>query len=871
MQSMQQVIGTAQGARLVRMPMPAIGVRDVLVRTRFSLISSGTETAAMQRGSVLPPHPDQPFILRHRPAPKPDDWEAASGCRIAKDGGLSWCRSGPEAYGYALFSPTLHLEGGTHHALSATIRIGAGNVSFGVLKADGSAWLATRFFSIPQPELTFRIDLDLPIGADELVKLVVSNHRPDRPEASHFAVTAVSHISWVPAENSPTSSEPGASRLASWMPFLKPPSHDDPPAGDVVVRGLDLPIDETQQQGWSLGYSAAGEVVAIGSAVREVGVGDLVACGGAGRANHAQYLSVPVLLTARVPAGVDARAACAATIGAIALQGLRRCKPELGQRVLIVGLGLLGQLTVQLAKAAGARVFGFDLDQARVALAKQRGLHDGASNESELARLVAHATAEQGVDAVIIAAAAKSDGPINLAMKLCRRRGRIVISGDVDIHPQRGDFYKKEIELAMATSYGPGRYDSAYEDEGRDYPYADVRWTANRNMQSFLEQLLNGSVTIEDLIGAEYPLDQAPAAYKHLIDSEPRPLTVRLAYPADNQPAPVPAAMCLSGGAKIRPGALKVVMVGAGGFAQSMLAPKLMAYPDLFQLHGIVSRDAIRGGMFARSIGIPTHGSELAPFLDNPDVDIVLIANRHREHAQYVCRALRAGKHVFVEKPLATTRDDLAAVAGAYEKLARPPHLAVGFNRRFSPSIIRLCDALADRKAPLVISYRVNAGKIPLDHWIQGQDGGGRNIGEACHMYDVFRRLAKSPVVSATASALGQRPSDMLANDHFSATMRYQDGSLATLLYTANGPKQGMPKERIEVFCDGECWVIDDFTHLARCSDGKVLWEGATDKGHAEELRLFGRAIQDGLPPTIPFGELMETSALALTIEDQLR
>ncbi|MEK7412361.1 MAG: bi-domain-containing oxidoreductase [Planctomycetota bacterium] len=869
---MLQVLGTSAGIAVARMPTPSIGSHDLLVRTRWSLISTGTETASLPPGGGPVPVVNSTWRLSEHSLPAPDTWTPLGGAARQLQAGQSWWRTPPESYAYALESASLRLAGGCHHAFSVRLRIGAGNVSFGVLKADGSAWLGTRVLHLPRSEQLLRVDLDLPVGAETEVRLVLSNHRPEGIAASEFALVEATHLSWEAATDAlaATATPVAPSTLERLLPFLRK-TEERVAQVPRLVADADLPRDDSTDQGWALGYSAAGEVVAVGAEVRGFAPGDLVACAGAGRASHAEWISVPVLLAAKLPPGLDCRAACTATVGAIALQGVRRAEPQLGERVAVIGLGLIGQLTVQLLRAAGCRVYGFDPQVARVEQARRRGLADGASDDKVFRSLIDHITGAVGVDAVIIAAAAKSAAPINLAMQICRRRGKVVVSGDIDLHPERADFYKKELDLRMATSYGPGRYDATYEEEGRDYPIAQARWTANRNLQAYLDCLADGSVTVDDLVGGEYAVEHAAGAYARLLGPGERPLALLLRYSQASEILPAAAlAVDLRGAQPLTAGPLRVGLVGAGAFAQSMLAPKLVAAGA--QLAALVSRSAERGGNTARILGIPRLASDPAALLSDPGVDALIIATRHHEHAAQVTAALRAGKHVFVEKPLAITREGLeavcAAVAAAPSK--QPPVLAVGFNRRVSPAALRLQEELAARRAPLTMVYRINAGRIPPDHWVQGPQGGGRNLGEACHFYDLFRALAGAPVCSFQAQALGQRSGDVLPNDHFSALIGYEDGSVATLVYAANGPKTGLSKERLEVFCDGRAWLLDDYVRLERAGAESPLWQGEVDKGHGEEMRRFVAACAGG-PWPIPFSELAETTALALNIEERLR
>jgi len=625
-------------------------------------------------------------------------------------------------------------------------------------------------------------------------------------------------------------------------------------------------------QGWAIGYSAAGEVMAVGDGIHDLSAGDLVAAAGAGQANHADYVNVPRNLVCRVPSGCALKQAASATVGAIALQGVRRAAPQLGERVAVVGLGLIGQITVQLLKAAGCRVIGLDTDPERVTRALALGLDAGATDADGCKALVRDLTAGFGADRTLITAATKSNTVINLAMELTRAKGTVVIVGDVGLGVDRSVFYRKEIDLLMSTSYGPGRYDSSYEAEGRDYPFSYVRWTLNRNMQAYLELIANGRMNFDALIDRVVPIDAAPATYVELAKAEDAlPLGVLIHYPDPQETEEEPARVTLRGHRPAPGERINYALVGAGAFGTAMLVPQMKKRADRYFLRGIVSRTGTQGSNFARDNQVEVLTSDLDAVLNDPGFQLVVIATRHHEHADQVVRSLAAGKHVFVEKPLAISWAELERVVSVHSDTVGEPLVMVGFNRRFSPALQMLKERLTARRSPLMIQYRLNAGYIALDHWVHGAAGGGRNIGEACHMYDVFRFLAGAAVRSVAASAIDPHELPYARNDNFAATITYEDGTVATLVYTALGPKSGLGKEHITVFCDGEAFIVDDFKKLTKASDGSVLWQsGDPDKGHFEELSRFGDAIANGGTAPIPFAEIVETSAVALQIEDLL-
>jgi predicted dehydrogenase/threonine dehydrogenase-like Zn-dependent dehydrogenase len=874
---MRQILMNSSGAVVARVPRPIVEPGSVLVRVHYSLVSIGTEIAPLRSTAAVAP--DSSTIERgmqyaslaqhylrasiRDPRKAIDRIARLAGQRVARlrprpaprvlhpvaVDGISWTPATPAARcttgaggmtlvtdetpaGYQVVSQPIVIP--TDHVPIVHVRgrVDAGAIAIGVLSERRERWIGSRTYETGPFEDTLAFD---PGGSREVTVVVATAGAAGR---SRLTLSSV-EISTAPAS-----------------------------AGGV-------PLNELDTQGWSVGYSAAGEVIGVGDGIADLVVGDLVACAGAGQANHADYISVKRNLVCRIPSGCPVNLAASATVGAIALQGVRRAAPQLGERVAVLGLGLIGQITAQLLRAAGCDVIGLDLDSARVDRARQLGMACGAGDADTLKGVVRDMTGGRGTDRTIITAATKSNAVVNLAMEVTRAKGTVVIVGDVGLKVEREIFYRKEIDLLMSTSYGPGRYDPSYEVDGRDYPYAYVRWTLNRNMQSYLELLARGRVDIQPLVDRVVPVDEAPAAYSALAEAAgAQPLAVLIRYADDSRDLPEPAdstRVVIRGHRTAAAGPLRYALVGAGAFGTSMLVPQMDKRQDRFFLKAVVSRNASQGGNFARQRRVEIFTSELDQVLHDPAIDLVVIATRHHEHATQVVRALEAGKHVFVEKPLALTWPELDRVAAVYRGLERPPMLLVGFNRRFSPALTMIRSLIAGRRAPLVISYRLNGGYIPLDHWVQGPQGGGRNIGEACHMYDVFRFLAGAPVRSLHAAAIDPGALPYRRNDNFSATLGYEDGSLAHLLYTALGPGSGIGKERIEVFCDGETYVVDDFKRLIKGSTGVMLWQSHDpDKGHREELSRFGDAIATGGELPIPFAELMETSAVALSVEDLL-
>jgi predicted dehydrogenase/threonine dehydrogenase-like Zn-dependent dehydrogenase len=610
--------------------------------------------------------------------------------------------------------------------------------------------------------------------------------------------------------------------------------------------------------GLPTGYSAAGVVVGVGEEVDGFAIGDRVACAGAGIANHAELIDVPVNLVARVPDGVDLADAATVTLGAIALQGIRRAAPTLGEAVGVIGLGIIGQLTVQMLRANGCRALVTDLDPGRVAHAVGHGAEDASGDFAERCRVL---TGGFGADAVIVTAATTSSEPMHDAAQACRRKGRVVIVGDVGLELRRSDLYAKELDVVMSTSYGPGRYDDVYELEGRDYPIGFVRWTENRNMEEYLRLVSIGAVRLGALDRRTYAVDDAQRAF------DEKPLLALLEYPERAEASTRTVRLRT---VAAREGVVRVALVGAGGFAQGSHVPNLLKLRDRFQLRAVVSRTGSTAKAVADRSEAAYATTDLDEVLGDPEIDLVLISTRHDLHAEQALRSLRAGKHTFVEKPLALNEEQLGEIETFFESRDAPV-LMTGFNRRFSPAAVRAREVLTQRTTPLVAEYRMNAGYIPLDHWVHGPEGGGRNIGEACHVYDLFDALVGDfAVEDVTARAIRADGTRLAANDNFVATVAYADGSVCTLTYTALGHRDH-PKERMEVFADGIVLALDDYKSMQVAGRGSG-WRGTTQqKGHIEELEALAAALRSGGPWPISLEEQARAMRIAFAVEEQIR
>lgn len=657
-----------------------------------------------------------------------------------------------------------------------------------------------------------------------------------------------------------------------WKRAMKQPAKVKQVAEMVARDGLSKTRDTVRRTvgaTFPTGYSAAGIVVEVGEGIADLRPGDRVACAGAQSAHHAEYINVPRNLTVPVPAGVEMAHASTVTLGAIAMQGVRRATPTLGECFVVVGLGILGQLTAQLLRANGCRVIGTDTDPARVKQALELGMDLGLQPEGgREVEQVARLTDGIGADGVIITAAAPGNEVLASAFRMCRRKGRVVLVGDVGLDIDRNDIYAKELDFLVSTSYGPGRYDAHYEEEGLDYPVGYVRWTENRNLAEFLRLMADGRVRVGPLIEASYPVARAEEAYARLEASGPRPLMVLLEYPQGPDAGP-PARVVPNPAAPARgAGKVGIAVVGAGGFARAMHLPNLQAMGDLFHLQGVISRTGHNASTTAKEFGASYASTDFDAALRDPAVDAVLLATPHRLHVEQTLQALRAGKHVLVEKPLGVDAAEMERIREFYAQAGDgAPMLLTGFNRRFSPFGRRIAEIVRGRTAPMIINYRMNAGFLPPEHWLQAPTEGGRNVGEACHVYDLFTALVDAPVERVTAHAIAPRGGYYGPRDNFVATMTFADGSVATLTYTALGAKD-YPKERMEVFVDGQVLSLDDYLTLTVAgSRAPGITLRRADKGQEAELRAFGEAIRDGGPWPIPLWQQLQAMEIAFAVE----
>jgi predicted dehydrogenase/threonine dehydrogenase-like Zn-dependent dehydrogenase len=622
-----------------------------------------------------------------------------------------------------------------------------------------------------------------------------------------------------------------------------------------------------------LGYSTAGTVIAVGEGLSDIHVNDRVACAGGGYAVHAEYNVIPKNLFTLIPENVDFESAAFTTLGAIALQGFRLAQPQLGDRVAVVGLGLLGLLTVGIAKAAGCRVFGVDLDAKRVALAGQMGANAAVSRPDgeESGRAF---TDGYGFDSVFICADTKSNDPIELAGTLARDRGQVVAIGAVGLDIPRKIYYEKELHVQISRSYGPGRYDSSYEEQGLDYPYGYVRWTEGRNLAAFMELLASGRLDVHPLITHRFEIDQAAEAYELITGKQTEPfLGVLLTYP-QTPAAPVKKVELQHSISTAQPlkGDPGLGILGAGNYASAVFLPNVQKVGGVKKI-SVATASGVSARHAAQRYGFQFASSSEEELLNDPKIQVVAILTRHQHHARQVLTALDKGKNVFCEKPLAIAPAELdeieSLLAGFSEQ---SPRLTVGFNRRFAPFSRELQKFLQNRSEPMSVYYRVNAGFLPVSHWLHDpQQGGGRIIGEGCHFIDYLTWLIGQPPVSVQAVALPD--GGRYHEDNVQLTFTFPDGSLGTLAYLANGDK-AFAKERIEVFSGGRVAVLDDFRTLSLVHNGRrTLMQSrlAQDKGHRACWESFLAAVREMKAPPIPYSDLVDVTRASFAAVESLR
>ncbi|MBN1183332.1 MAG: bi-domain-containing oxidoreductase [Bacteroidales bacterium] len=631
-------------------------------------------------------------------------------------------------------------------------------------------------------------------------------------------------------------------------------------------EGLKATIDKVKTKLDSLkalGYSSAGVVLASMDTGNKFQPGDFVACAGLGYASHAEVVCVPQNLVARIPDGVDLQNACYTTLGAISLQGIRQADPKLGDNICVIGLGLLGQITCQILKANGCNVFGIDVSPKMVELANQT--HSSKAlvrNDPNLMTAIENFTNGFGFDKVIITAAGQTNDPVELSGQILRKKGTVVVVGAVKMDvPRDPDFYQKELELKLSCSYGPGRYDNKYEEQGLDYPYGYVRWTEQRNMEAFLGLVSNGSIDLKPLTTHVFSIEDALHAYDIVLGKKPEPFVGIVLKYSDEEKAVADFVPVNSNAIQN----FNIGFIGAGSFAQSYLIPSVKGYGSL---DTVVTRDGLNSKNVAQKFGFNRASSNPIHILENQAINTLFIATQHDTHVKYAMAGLKNNKAVYVEKPLAMNVEELNEIIGVYENSASPM-LMVGFNRRFA-HISQIAKAsFKNTGEPLVMNFRVNAGFIPKDHWTQTSAGGGRIIGEICHFIDLMQFFTDSEPVKVYAECIDSRNDKLKNDDNLSIVVKFADGSVGNLVYTANGDK-ALPKERFEIFGGNAVFIIDDFRQGILFHDNKDKIFKTSGKGHKQEIEAFFHGLSTGSGSPIPFRSICLTTLVTFKIVESL-
>lgn len=624
-------------------------------------------------------------------------------------------------------------------------------------------------------------------------------------------------------------------------------------------------VDSSMDKLGSSGYSVSGEVVAVGAGVEGFHVGDLVSAGGAGLALHAEYVVVPKNLVVHVPEGLNLAYASMGTVGSISMHGVRRADLRLGEYGVVVGCGLMGLLAIQMLKASGVKVACTDVNPVRLALAKELGADKAINSaEEDPVAAVRNWTGGYGADAVLFTAATHSNEPLSQSFKMCRKKGKVVLLGVSGMTIDRADMYKDEIDFIISTSYGPGRYDPDYESKGVEYPYAFVRWTENRNIYSFLELIRDGKVNIDKIAPKIYSLEEAGAAYEGIQSDPGNHIITILDYGVKlGEQKEEPKQVQLLESKAVGKEVINIGLIGAGSFATTTLLPIIVDHPDKFHLKTIVNRSGDKALNAGRQFKADKISSDQEDIFDDPDIDLVMICTRHGNHAELVLKGLHAGKNVYVEKPLATTLEQLNEIKAFFvEKEGKQiPMLTVGFNRRYSKYAQEIKRLLDGRTAPAFIRYRMNAGFVPGDAWVHGD--GGRIIGEGCHLIDLMQYLLGKPAIDCSVAHFKPQGGYYLSEDNRFITMEFEDGSVAEVEYFACGSKE-LPKEYMEVHWENKSIIMDDYKQLTGYGvKVKPLKSSLSRKGHEEEWMALYDALKNGSNP-IEINSLFRTTELSI-------
>ena len=621
-----------------------------------------------------------------------------------------------------------------------------------------------------------------------------------------------------------------------------------------------------------LGYSSSGVVIEVGKNVHTFSVGDRVACIGAGYASHAEYINVPENLCVKLPENVSFEEGAFGMLGIIALHGIRCANLTFGDKVAVVGLGLLGILTAQILTAYGIQVIGFDIDPNKVEFVKKLGIQNVTNNIDEFKNIVERYTKGYGADAVVVTAATKSDEPIHLGIEISRFRGKIVLVGVADIHPNRNEMWHKEVEIIVSKAGGPGSLDPIYENKGIDYPFGYVRWTENRNLEEFLRLISEKKIFLEPLITHRFPIENAIETYNNMLENKGGPyIGVILKYP--NSTTKSDKIKTINTKIKVE-GNIQVGVIGAGLFGKALLIPALSKIQGI-TLHTITTSKGFNAYHIAKKYNFINASTDFKTILDDKQIQSVVILTPHSLHAKMVIESLKAGKHVFVEKPLCISEEELKEIDDTYQPLGlQKEHiLFVGYNRRFSPHSAKIKDYLKNRKDPLMIYYRINAGFVPSDHWVHSEEeGGSRVIGEICHFVDLIMYFTDSIPTQIFAQKVSGNNKTTVNDDNVSIIIKFKDGSIGNIFYSASGDK-AFSRERVEIYSEGNTLVIEDFknSYLWLKGKNKRFKTMNQEMGYKEELTHFMNVIKGNEILKLTYDEIYYSTLTIFKINESIQ
>ncbi len=630
-------------------------------------------------------------------------------------------------------------------------------------------------------------------------------------------------------------------------------------------------IKGTLDAGNATGYSISGVVIAVGDGVDGYEIGDRVTAAGAGIANHAEYVDVPQNLVMKMPQALDFKEASTVTLGGIAMQGVRRADVRFGEFCVVTGAGILGLLALQMLRLSGVRVAAIDLDESRLAIAKELGAEIVINpTKEDPIKTVESWSGGYGADCVLFTAATSSSAPLSQSFQMTKKKGKVVLVGVVGMEINRGDIYAKELDFMISTSYGPGRYDSSYEEKGCDYPYAYVRWTENRNMTEYLRLVSTGDIKLDKLINGVYPIEQVTEAYESL-KANAKPLMVLLDYGEAelgriHDYLTQEKKVILNHTTNANKSIINVALIGSGGFATGMHMPNIEKLSTKYKLHAVMSKTGHKAKAVAKQYGATYATTNYEDILGDKEVDLVLIATRHDSHASLALQALKAGKHVFVEKPLATHQEELELIKAFYQSdVPNKPVLFTGFNRRFSKYTTEITKHTLKRNNPLFIYYRMNAGFIALDHWVH--EDGGRIVGEGCHIIDLMSAIVGEKIISICTESLTPKNEKFSSTDNKSIILKYQDGSVATIHYFATGSKE-LSKEYMEVHFDNKSIIMDDYKSLKGYGiKVNEITTNISEKGQFEELEALYETLSGKTKKwPIEFWDMTQTTEVSFAV-----